>query len=279
MQTQLRPLVTRPCTRCGRDLKDPASIQAGIGPHCRGYANAILAKEVPSAWSDQDLSAFYFLNAESFPAEARERFEKAFTAICASKGMNQAEAAKGDDMRAIVQELVYLASVAPTNAIFEALMGAIRGVGYVQYAAFVSGESASGEATLSYEGGKVFLQGVRNAVGQEALKKIGATWEKNTQRWTTSAERASDFVRVACIYWPFAKGAQEVLAATKRFFSLEEHPAGQVVLLRFSENEALVEEFLAKVPWYHRQLDTQEGCWRVRSSYKTTLESLLARFF
>jgi Family of unknown function (DUF6011) len=214
-QAPLTVIITRPCTRCGLELTDPASVEAGIGPICRGYANQILAKEVPSRWSDTDLFNFTFLSTESFPEEAQARFAKVFTKICQSKGMNQGEgqAVKGEDLRAVARELVYLASVAPTNAMYEALIGAIRGIGYVQYAAFVSGDSASGNATLSLENGKVFLAGVRNSMGQNALYQIGACREYSAKRWYTSLNNAAEFVRVASIYWPFVKGAQEVLDA------------------------------------------------------------------
>jgi hypothetical protein len=216
IQAQAQPpvsVVTRPCVRCNQALTDPASVEAGIGPICRGFANQILAKETPSAWSDKDLFNFTFLSAESFPVDAQARFAKVFAFVCASHGMNQAEAAKGEDMRATVKELVYLASVAPTNAIYETLIGAIRGIGYIQYAAFVSGDSASGDATLSLENGKVFLAGVRNSVGQNALYKINARREYSPLRWYTSQSNAAEFVRVVSIYWPFVKGAQDVLAA------------------------------------------------------------------
>ena len=214
-QAPIALVITRPCTRCGLELSDPASVEAGIGPICRGYANQVLAKEVPSRWSDTDLFNFTFLSTESFPEEAQTRFAKVFTKICQSKGMNQGEgqAVKGEDLRGVARELVYLASVAQTNAMYEALIGAIRGIGYVQYSAFVSGDSASGAATLSLESGKVFLAGVRNSVGQNALYQLGARREYSAKRWYTSQANAAAFVRVASIYWPFVKGAQEVLAA------------------------------------------------------------------
>jgi hypothetical protein len=227
-------VVTRPCVRCGHDLKDPASVEAGIGPICRGFANQILAKETPSAWSDKDLFNFTFLSAESFPVDAQARFAKVFTFVCSSRGMNQAEAAKGEDMRATVKELVYLASVAPTNAIYETLIGAIRGIGYIQYAAFVSGDSASGDATLSLENGKVFLAGVRNSVGQNALYKINARREYSAMRWYTTQSNAAEFVRVVSIYWPFVKGAQEVLDALT--------PAPALALVPFEAHAETPEE-------------------------------------
>ena len=213
VQPKTETLITRPCVRCDHDLKDPASVEAGIGPVCRGYANQILAKETPSAWSDKDLPNFAFLSAESFPTDAQARFTKVFTFICLSRGMNQAETAKGEDMRATVKELVYLASIAPTNAIYETLIGAIRGIGYVKYAAFVSGDSASGDATVTLEGDNVFLSAVRNSVGQNALYKIGARKEYRGSRFFVQSSKALDFIPIVSIYWPFAKGIDEVLTA------------------------------------------------------------------
>jgi hypothetical protein len=206
-------IINRPCTRCELTLTDPASVEAGIGPICRGFANQILAKEVPSAWSDTDLFNFMMLTPESFPSEDEPRFSAVFQKICASRGMNQGEgqAVKGDDLRDVARELVYLASVAPTNAIYETLIGAIRGIGYKQYAAFVSGDSASGDATVTLEEGNVFLSAVRNRLGQNALYKVGA--RKSGQRWFVSQSKALDFLPIVSIYWPFAKGINEVLTA------------------------------------------------------------------
>jgi hypothetical protein len=206
-------IINRPCTRCELTLTDPASVEAGIGPICRGFANQILAKEVPSAWSDTDLFNFMMLTPESFPSEDAARFSAVFTKICKSRGMNQGEgqAVKGDDLRDVARELVYLASVAPTNAIYETIIGAIRGIGYKQYAAFVSGDSASGEATVTLEEGNVFLSAVRNSLGQNALYKIGAC--KSGQRWFVNQSKALDFLPVVSIYWPFAKGIDGVLTA------------------------------------------------------------------
>jgi hypothetical protein len=206
-------IINRPCTRCELTLTDPASVEAGIGPICRGFANQILAKEVPSAWSDTNLFNFMMLTPESFPSEDTARFSAVFTKICKSRGMNQGEgqAVKGDDLRDVARELVYLASVAPTNAIYETIIGAIRGIGYKQYAAFVSGDSASGDATVTLEEGNVFLSAVRNSLGQNALYKIGAC--KSGQRWFVNQSKALDFLPIVSIYWPFAKGINEVLTA------------------------------------------------------------------
>ena len=38
----------RRCTRCGRELSDPASLEYGIGPICRGRSNALLARTIPA---------------------------------------------------------------------------------------------------------------------------------------------------------------------------------------------------------------------------------------
>ena len=215
VQSTTQTIIARPCTRCDHELTDPASVEAGIGPICRGYANQILAKEVPSFWSDTDLFNFTMLTAESFPSADAERFTAVFTKICKSRGMNQGEgqAVTGDDMREVARELVYLASVAQTNAIYESLIGAIRGIGYVKYAAFVSGDSASGDATVTIEGDNVFLSAVRNSVGQNALSKIGARKEYRGSRFFVSKDKALDFIPIVSIYWPFAKGIDEVLTA------------------------------------------------------------------
>jgi hypothetical protein len=211
-------LVARACTRCGHELEDPASVQSGQGPICRGFTSAVLAKEIPTAWDAEAQAGLFMLSAESFEAEGdRERFEAVYMKIMTSKGANSPEAVTGEDARKLVRELAYLASAAPSRTVYEILIKAIRGLGYPAYAAAVSGESSSGEAALSFENGSVYLKAVRNPAGRAALRRLGAYFSSlRGDRWYVPASKAEAFIAAARLYWPMVTGAEETLEAAKK---------------------------------------------------------------
>lgn len=274
------PSVVRPCSRCELPLTDPASIQAGLGPICRGMANKLLAKELPSAWSDSDLAAIMFLGAEAFlAADDQARYAAAFTKLCTSKGMNQATAATGEDLRALAKELVYLSSVAPSNAVYEALIGAIKGIGYPVYAAYVSGESSTGEATVSYENGRLILRAVRNAAGRLALARVGARYDGRCTGFVAAPYQERRMAAVTLVYWPMVKGLTEALTELKKDTAPTIHRYASGIAFSVPYHAAFLEALKAAVPPAARHYHSNDREWVIGATYAEAAIALVVEHF
>ncbi len=274
------PSVVRPCSRCSLPLTDPASIQAGLGPICRGMANKLLAKELPSAWSDADLTAIMFLGAETFEAsEDQARYAAGFAKLCTSKGMNQATAATGEDLRALAKELVYLSSVAPSTAVYEALIGAIKGIGYPVYAAYVSGESSTGEAKVTYEAGRLVLVAVRNAAGSTALRRVGARFDSHYNGWTSAAYAERKMAALIEVYWPMVKGLREALEGLKADTAPTIHRHSTGVSFAVPYHAAFIEALKETVPAASRRYNPSDKAWMVTGTFAEVAIKLVVEHF
>jgi hypothetical protein len=278
MNTLSTPLITGNCTRCGKELKDTASIEAGIGPKCRGFANEVLAKEIPTKWDSDRVQQLLFVPEESFPEATRERWNKVYAKIFTSKGMNTVEAYKGEDWRKTVEELVFFMSVAPTNHIVETLLGAIRGLGYERYAAVICGDASTGESTAGLDGDTLWLIGPRNKVGHRALVyEARAFWNSKRERYETDRANVAAFARVVGIYWPFTKGIDEAVTIAKQPYSLQE--VDGVFVLRAPYNPAFVAALKDQIHQQDRRYDATYREWQFRPAAKPALDSLLSAHF
>lgn len=270
--------ITGNCSRCGRELTDSASINAGIGPVCRGLANKILAMEMPTAWDAERVQALLFVPAEVFPAATQERWAAVYAKIFTSKGMGQLEAFKGEDWRKTVQELVFFMSVAPTNAVVEALLGAIRGLGYERYAAYICGESSSGESSMGVVWGVIWFKGPYNKIGVYKLRlEARAQWNDKEKCWEVSKAFYQTFVRIVAIYWPFTKGMSEAIAQAKAPYLLRQR--ADMFCLWAPYKAEFVAEMKAAIPRGERVYEPDEHLWIIDETSKDTLLSLLSKHF
>ncbi len=278
MSTETTPLITGICTRCGKELTDTASIEAGIGPVCRHMANNVLAKELPTKWDAERVQQLLFVPGEVFPEASRKRWNSVYTKIFTSKGMGTNEAYKGEDWRATVQELVFFMSVAPSNHIVETLLGAIRGLGYESYAAIICGEASTSEATVGIEGELLWLKGARNKIGDRVLREeTSGWWSPRTERYEASRTHADAFARVVRVYWPFAKGLDEAIAVAKLPYSLIEIDG--VWVLRAPYNPDFVAGLKSEIHQQDRRYEPNYRAWFVQPSAKPALDSLLSAHF
>ncbi len=270
--------ITGNCSRCGKTLTDTASIESGLGPICRGLANQILAKEIPTRWDNDRVQALLFLPQDVFPAAHQERWVKVYTQIFTSKGMGTLEAYKGEDWRKTVTELVFFMSVAPSAGVVEALLGAVRGLGYERYAAYISGQSSAGEASVGFELDLLWLKGPRNKVGHYALaREAGARWNREAERWECPRAQHQAFARVVLIYWPFASGVEAAVTQARAPYLLWEK--ADYVMLQAPYNPAFVEALKAAVPRPERWYEPEDQTWVFEAQHKETLLTLLASHF
>lgn len=126
------------CVRCAKGLSDPASIEAGVGPECRGKANGLLAKEFRGEFSGDALFSAMMLSASGFPGEAAPLVERVGAAVIRTKAFLANGA--GDDCRELVRELTALAAyTAEGSPMREQLFAIMRGLGYAAYASYLAG--------------------------------------------------------------------------------------------------------------------------------------------
>lgn len=270
--------VTGHCSRCGRQLTDSASINAGIGPICRGIANKILAMEMPTAWDAERVQALLFVPAEVFPAAHQARWSAVYEKIFTSKGMGQLDAFKGEDWRATIPELVFFMSVAPTNAVVEALLGAIRGLGYERYAAYICGESSSAASEIGVYWDVIWFKGPYNKIGVYKLRlEARAQWNDKEKRWEVAKAFYQTFVRIISIYWPFTKGMSEAIAQAKAPYLLRLQ--GDALCLVAPYKPAFIAALKVSIPGRERVYEPEHHSWIIDYAHKETLSTLLSSHF
>lgn len=136
-------MLTRTCAYCGLPLTDSASLQAGVGPVCRGKDNALYAKGIPADLpaAKAAFQAVVRLISDS-GAEVSSYFHS--TALPAFEAALESET---PDFRDAVRALVWIASGSKE---LRAKVGpVVSALGYPAVAAMILGMAVSSPATLT----------------------------------------------------------------------------------------------------------------------------------
>ena len=161
-------MLTRTCAYCGLPLTDSASLQAGVGPVCRGKDNALYAKGIPADLpaAKAAFQAVVRLISDS-GAEVSSYFHS--TALPAFEAALESET---PDFRDAVRALVWVAS--GSKALRAKVGPVVSALGYPAVAAMILGMAVSSPATLTL-GTTPFKNrpetlGILNLVGASAPK-------------------------------------------------------------------------------------------------------------
>jgi hypothetical protein len=304
----------RPCARCGRDLTDAASVESGIGPHCRNKANEILAKELPAAFDGDRLFHALALTQESFPEKVRGLVGLVQKELYNSRAFNANQA--GDDLRKLARRLAYLLSWTHDTGVRTALLDAMRGLGFEGYASYLAGEASPAAGELQVVNGRLFLKSTRNGYATTALRAIPGRWF-GENGWSVPLAQAEALVAVVRRFWPLTplqSALAAVEAARSRMPSVPAvaasvaapvaapkpvqapapkpvvaqapsrpmarvHAEGEWLTVETPRRVEAVRTALVALPAKDRWWDSKVFAWKVRAQHRALVEAALAPFF
>lgn len=221
----------RECSRCGKELTDPASRECGVGPVCRKKDNHLYAKLI-EANIPMATALFMGTHPEELPGDTIERYQVAkdsfIKKMAELQSQNEDETVMkltGADFREEVRSLDFILSFSLEPATKNKLVGIVRHLGYVGLAAVLSGEASKGKARVWFEAGRIHLQGTGCTPGYHKMKRIPGIqvprWRGSKTPYSAPASQAEVFLGVVIEHWPMYEGSlddlrTEVLSWTKK---------------------------------------------------------------
>ena len=168
----------RHCSRCKKELTDPASRECGVGPICRQKDNHLYAKAIQA---NLPVAGALILGThlEDLPPDLHKRFEgirdsflKKSEKIQKANDDIMAMKLTGADFRDEVRELDYCLSYVMSDTTRERLIKIVDALGYVGLASVLSGNASKSKAKVWFEGGQVWLSGTACTPGFFEMRKI-----------------------------------------------------------------------------------------------------------
>lgn len=284
-------MVYRNCARCGLELTDAASREAGIGPICRKLDNAVLARLIPSN-VPLAVARLSRVTVSGLPEECAHTLNEVVAALT---GENAASVL---DWRVTVKRIEWLLSWGLGHETRHALMEIVRALGYVGLAALWNGEAATGKATVTFVGGRLHVAGPRNKSARISLKKIGAKFHSEDKvngikaTWSVPAASHAAFYTVIVTHYPNFVGLAEAVEAAKAAkvtATVEAKSAeaavvpvieevGSKIAVRTPYNAGFVAAIKA-LPFKARGWDPVSKCWRVEKSLEPKVIEMVKSFY
>jgi hypothetical protein len=205
-------ILLRFCSRCGQPLTDPASVECGVGPICRGKDNHLYAKTIPA---NLPLASAIVLGTDpsQFPTELADEWSKVrdqFIALMARTEQQTALLFTGADFRQIVRKIDWFLSWRMGTTLRNRLVKVVHGLGYIGLAGVLSGEASTSEAKVWFENGRVYLSGKANRHGFSAMRRIpGITYPRrrgDRTPYSAPADQATPFLDAVAAFWPMYEG-------------------------------------------------------------------------
>lgn len=202
----------RYCSRCRKELTDPASRECGVGPVCRNKDNHLYAKAIQA---NLPIAGALLLgtHTEELPVELHERFDAFKTSFLrksekVQKANEDIMAMKlaGSDFRDEVRELDYCLSYVMPNTLREKLIKIVEALGYVGLAGVLTGEASKSKAKIWFEDGRVWLSGTASTPGFFQMRKIPGIqtprYRGDKTPYSAPASEADKFFSVVRKFWP-----------------------------------------------------------------------------
>lgn len=296
-------LVERFCARCGRALTDAASMEVGIGPICRGMDNHLLALQF-----NPDIEKARNLWHKNFAYEEGTGFhEQAWKTVVAVEN-ELALASDGiQDLRKIVKQIEWILSYPTLPEIRERAYATVATLGYVALSNCWKGLSASGQAIVWVEEGRVFISAPRCKGGTAAMRSLpgrkGHTIPKTHPSaggrafaWSVPFSSFEAFKTAVLSYYPNNTGlveAQDSIKALEYIGRAKEPSALSPksamlfvekfrVRMKTPYNENFLNEFRASCPKSWRSWDPIAKEWSVNtppSDYIEALKTLISKYY
>lgn len=284
----------RSCCRCRKDLTDAASMEAGIGPICRKQDNALLANSIP-ANPPEALHAALMIDGASLEPTSLPTFQKVIDTLATNIA--------GTDWRKTIKQVEWVLSFESNRKVaLDACSNIARSLGYLGLAALWNGEASTGQATVWFANGIIYVDGPRNGAARFALKKIGAKFSgavstpTNGARpaWGVTPDKADAFVTIVQTHYPMHIGLADAITAAKSAPPPVTTPAtpaiGGNVKYRIEQNGKTLSvftpynaDFIAAlklaVPYAYRAWDAPAKCWKVDTQYLNTVADLILQHY
>lgn len=297
----------RHCTRCGHELTDAASMEAGIGPVCRNLDNAVLARLIPSN-IPVARSIFETLDLTAAAPET----VRALTDVHHALFGDGAQAR--EDWRVEVKRIEWALSYPANNSQRKALTKVVAALGYVGLASLWNGEAATGKASCLFTADRLVIIGPRNKAANIAIRKIiGRKWHDGANTfstllpgmskkgWSVPASEADAFFAMVITHYPNHEGLDAAVAAAKAFTvkpalvvqasapvsapapvaapkcSLSEQ--GLMLKVITPYDPAYIQNLKSALPYTDRRWNAAEKCWEVVASHKAVVVDIIKKYF
>lgn len=291
---------SRHCSRCGMELTDAASMEAGIGPICRKMDNYLLATMYP-ANLPAARDALYRVQMDRFQDVLTPTFVK----------IEEALHSDAPEFRSTVKRIEWILSHPISSADRAAWYDVVTALGYIALVSMWKGEAASGQATITFDSGRIYFKGPRNKAGAKALKTVkGYRFHGTSKMWSfpvTSSENLGALGMAISIHWPNNTGVPEAFAAacavlanntsasaldTRGSVAKATTPAPQAPEITITDNEdgtfqvctqkynpAYVADLKGAIPYKSREWSYMTKGWRIAGEYREVVVSLLNKHF
>jgi len=293
-------LGSRFCFRCDKPLTDAASLNEGIGPICRKFDNAVLARLIPSNLP-KALANYKLIDPLSLAPETVAAFVELETAL------TDPAAAERDDWRKEVKRVEWMLSFPQKHENTERLKDFVLALGYVGIVAIWNGEAATGKASVTFYLYRLHVTGPKNKAARFALKKIpGSKFHAATPTskpsWSAPASEFEAFRLAVCKHYPNYEGLDEAIKEAKESLlhndltinpdgSIPMHPstppkqavsivnAGSAVKVKTPYNPDFIGELKGAIPHGSRKWDVIEKVWIVDIGFKSQVREIVAKHF
>lgn len=302
---------SRNCTRCGKDLTDAASMEAGIGPICRDLDNALLARLIPSDL-DKAKAAFDNVDLTAVAPETLKTLNEVYGALFADGAVAR------EDWRLEVKRIEWALSYPANNYMRNDLTNVVAALGYIGLAALWCGEAKTGKAQVTFMNNRLVIQAAKCKAATATFRSIQGRLFHSVGTLTPKAAwsfpaTAHDAVYLAVIkHYPNFEGLTEAIEQARKFsipapvvvIDIETQPmkpiAEQVVvpapvakalpkcsitpvgvLLKVSSpyNPAFISDLKAQVKWTDRRWNAGEKVWEVTVNEEAKVKGLLSKHY
>lgn len=241
---------SRYCARCGRELTDPASMAAGVGPECRRLTNDLLARAI-----DADVPAAQRVVREALarglfvaPGEAVARLDEVIGAV---------EDGVLADWREVVATVEWCLSWEIGTRLREALYALTEALGYGSLVALWRGEVVKGAAvTVLAFANRLMVRGPRPpTAARRQLEAVPGSLRSRDGRWSWPASSAAEAARVVrSVYLRVDLAALQAAVESLTLAAVAEHEAPAVVEAAVVVDAVGPTRIAIRSPWSSRFL-------------------------
>jgi hypothetical protein len=207
---------SRICTRCGKELTDAASMEAGIGPVCRDLDNALLARLIPSDVV-KARATFDNVDLTAVAPETLKTLNEVYGALFADDAMAR------EDWRAEVKRIEWSLSHPSNNYMRGDLTSVVAALGYIGLAALWNGEAKTGKAMVTFMNNRIVVQAANCKAARATFRSIpgrifhsvGTLTPKAA--WSFPAKQFEAAYLAVIKHYPNFEGLNEAIEQAKKF--------------------------------------------------------------
>jgi hypothetical protein len=297
----------RHCSRCGKELQDPASWERGIGPICAKKDTHLFAKTIPANFA---MATFHTLNVrDTMLPEALRPVWNALTGVLLEKTERALQGTAptqflitGEDCRIVSKVIDFMLSFSIAAAPKRDLIEVVRYLGFVGLAGVLSGKSSTGESELKFDNGVLTLKGSANKAGFLAMRRIPGIkvpMRRGSGHYEVDANQHVPFIAAVMEFWPCFDGEVSKITEQCEAWIAANHTTDTVATAPVSTlpkatltNRTVAGDFTVRFTWdvnsspalvaaikglaaKDRKYDPATKTWTIKSTHITQIDNLL----